>query len=333
MMQFLVRLPILFLLLAVTSGYAQLTLNEKDFFARIKSGDQIPERLLQTRSVVFYPFTMSEKELETIQQSFQKIGIDAVAYMDRDLLYAGLDVSVAVAQYLNKREISNLVLFNRDETEYSIFIAPYNNRIDFIDSAQVVWTAKDKTLNALLQQVHRSIANRFVNTNFLINDYPEIEDNINPIYGRRSEFFAFDLKVDALAVPRFGDEAKDKELEEIMKTYPFKYALTDPALSETELRRMGYYYVLRFIHVRHQTARQVMGYSPAKTNAALVSVTYPGNEPMLKNIPADEPVYKFYFKHIDSGNVFLGTKWDADLTWQQALINHLKGFKAELGVD
>jgi transposase len=43
-------------------------------------------------------------------------------------------------------------------------------------------------------------------------------------------------------------------------------------------------------------------------------------------------VYKFYFKHIDSGNMFLGTKWDADLTWQQALINQLRALLLERGI-
>lgn len=54
---------------------------------------------------------------------------------------------------------------------------------------------------------------------------------------------------------------------------------------------------------------------------------------MKKKLPADEKVFKFYFKHIESGNVFLGTKWDADTTWDQALWNHLMAFKAELNLN
>ena len=59
----------------------------------------------------------------------------------------------------------------------------------------------------------------------------------------------------------------------------------------------------------------------------------PDNEPQLKNIHANSEVYKFYFKHIDSENVFLGTKWDADTSWQQALMNQIKGFKLELRIN
>jgi len=79
---------------------------------------------------------------------------------------------------------------------------------------------------------------------------------------------------------------------------------------------------------------ELLGYDMSKGESALVSVTYPDNaSAQLKNIPADQPVYKFYFRHIDSGDVFLGTKWDADLTWQQALKNQLKGFKIEFKIE
>jgi hypothetical protein len=69
----------------------------------------------------------------------------------------------------------------------------------------------------------------------------------------------------------------------------------------------------------------------SKSESAIASITYPdGGDAQLKNIPSQTPVYKFYFKHIDSGNVFLGTKWDADITWEQALKNQYRAFKAEL---
>jgi hypothetical protein len=31
--------------------------------------------------------------------------------------------------------------------------------------------------------------------------------------------------------------------------------------------------------------------------------------------------------------VFLGTKWDADLTWEEALLNQINGMKAELRLE
>jgi hypothetical protein len=71
----------------------------------------------------------------------------------------------------------------------------------------------------------------------------------------------------------------------------------------------------------------------AKAESAIVSITYPQDEPVLRNIGANEQVYKFYFKHIDSGNVYLGSKWDADLNWYDALSNQLKGLKKEMKIN
>jgi hypothetical protein len=38
-------------------------------------------------------------------------------------------------------------------------------------------------------------------------------------------------------------------------------------------------------------------------------------------------VYKFFFKNLDYGDLFLGNKWDADITWQDALRNHIEALK------
>jgi hypothetical protein len=92
-------------------------------------------------------------------------------------------------------------------------------------------------------------------------------------------------------------------------------------------------YTLSFIHARGKAGKEILGYDMSKAESALASVTYPNGQLQLKTIPSQTPVYKFYFRHIDSGNVYLGTKWDADITWQDALNNHIRGLKAELKIN
>jgi hypothetical protein len=323
---------LVFLLFISWYASAQVPVGEQELLSRLKAGSILPEKLLSTRSVVFYPYTMSMKELELIQKNFQRTGIDAVVYLESDLLAAGRDASVALAEYMNGREITNLIIFQKKDG-YNIYIAEYNNLANLFEQNQIAWFSKEKALDVLLQRLYLTASNNLKRENMLINDYPERAMPVNPIKGRRSEFFAIDLKVDPLAIPKFGDEAMDKELEEIMKLYPYKYTLTEPHLSESEIRKQGYYYVLRHIFGRDKVAHNVLGYDITKSQSAIVSVAYPEDKPQLKNIPANTIVYKFYFKHIDSGNVFLGTKWDADLTWQQALINQIKAFKAEFQIN
>ena len=311
---------------------AQVPVGEQELLGRLKPGTVLPDKLLNSRSVVFYPHTMGMKELEMIQKVLQRTGVDAVVYLESDLLAAGRDASVTLAEYLNTREITNLLIFQKS-AGYNLYIAEYNNKANLFEVDQNAWFRREKTLDVLLQRLYLLATNTLKKENMLINDVPELAMPLNPFKGQRSEFFAIDLKVDPLAVPKFGDEAMDKELAEIMKLYPYKYTLTEPHLSEAEIRKGGSYYVLRYFFGRDKVAQDVLGYDMTKSQNAIVSVTYPEDKQQLKNIPANTIVYKFYFKHIDSGNVFLGTKWDADLTWQQALINQIKAFKAELRIN
>lgn len=322
--------------LLIASGYqvlAQLTITKEDFYARLEHSPAIPEKLLSTRTVVVYPSTMTDAELQKVQRSFQETGIDAIAYYDIDLVLAGTDVRRALGFYLNKRAIGNMVFFRKTEHEYNILITKYNEKTTFVDKGQPAWYASDPDLAELLKKVYRTAANSLTRQNFLINDHPEKELFINPIAGRRSEFFAIDLKVDQLAVPKFDNEEVDAKLAELFAQYPFKYQLTETGMSERELRSKGFLYTLCFVYTRGSIARELLGYDVSKPVSAFASVTFTEGQPRFTNIPAEEMVYKFYFKHIESGNVFLGTRWDAHTNWDEALRNHLMAFKTELKVN
>jgi len=328
-LKFLV-IPLLFL---ASAAAGQLPFNEQQFLSRLKTEGTLPETLLNSRTVVFYPFTMTEKELEKVQKSFQRTGIDAVVYFENDLVSAGRDASVGLGSYLNKREVTNLVYFRKDADGYTVYITKYNQKANLVEQGQSAWMHRNRALDVMLQNLYRTAANALKKENLLINDIPEKGFDINIIEGRRNEFFAIDLKVDELAVPKFGDEAMDRELEEIMKLYPFKYRLTEPGLSEGELRKQGFLFVLRFVHSRNKVARNLLDYDMTRSQSAIVSLSYDEDKQLLKNLSVNEVVYKFYFKHIEAGDVFLGTKWDADPQWQQALKSQLYGFKIEFKVN
>lgn len=329
----MVRTLLAFFVLLSGGVMAQLPITEDQFFSRIKAGTLLPEKLLATRTAVFYDFEIKEKDLEFAQSYFQRAGIDAVVYVEDDNLTAGRDVCVATAQYLNTREISNLIFLRKHNGNFSLVLTEYNKKANFVEDGQVSWSAEDTSVESLAKRLYLATASSLKRENFLINDFPEMVSSINPIEGRRNEFFAVDLKVDKLAVPKFNDPQKDVELEEIMKSYPYKFTFTDPNLSEADLRKQGFLYVLRFINARAKVAKRLMGYDMSRSESAIVSITYPANEPQLKNIGANEEVFKFYFKHIESQNVFLGSKWDAESTWQQALINQLKAYRIEFKLN
>lgn len=321
---------ILFLLCGVAFGQA----DHATWVNALKTDGVLPEKLLSGRTAIFYSYHFTPKELTIAQENFERTGIDAIVYFDMDKLMAGDDVTRAYANYLKRREIDNIIVITKAPGLYNIFITVFNKSDQVVEKGQSAYVVSNQVWSDALKTLHRLAANAQKKQNLLVNPVPEMDIPINSITGKRNEFYAIDLKVDPLAVPKFGDEKMDARLEEIFKEhYPWKYKLTEPGLDEATLRRQGYYYVVELIYTRATIAKEVLGYETSSFETAIASVTYPESQQQLKNIPANTPVYKAYFKHIDSGNVFLGTKWDADLSWEQALINQIKGLKAELRVN
>lgn len=325
---------ILTVILTNVSSRGQIFPAANTYIEQLNLQGTLPEKLLSTKTVVFYAPDFSEKQLGDAQAYFQRSGIDAVTYFAMDMLTAGVDVTRAFHAFLTKREISNIIFLEKKENNFRISITAFNGHENIVEPKQAAWSVTHKQFDEALKVMFRATAVGLKRENLLINSAVEMGLTINPILGKRNDFFAVDLKVDPLAVPMFGDEALDTELEALMAAnYPFKYKLIEPGTTEKDMRKQGYYYVVRFIHTRGSIAKELLGYNTDKTETALVSVTYPGEGQQLKNIPANTPVFKVYFKHIDSQNVFLGTKWDADLTWQQALLNGIRGLKTEMRIN
>jgi hypothetical protein len=313
---------------------AQIPFDEVYFLSRITGGGSVPATLLSSRTVVLYKYVFADKELEKVQASFQRAGIDAVAYFPIDMVLGGKDVSTAFADQFVKREIAHIAILEKSELEYKLTFLKFNGKPSLIEQDQPGWVVTNKNLTEALKYIQYTVSSGLKKTNLLINDLPEYGAFANPILGKRNEFYAVDMKVDLVAIPKFGNEAMDKELEQIISAnFPFKYKMTEPGVAEKELRKQGLLYTMCVVHTRVQIAQQLLGYSIAKSETAVVSVTYPAGQQQLRNIPTNTSVYKIYFKHIDSGNAFLGTKWDADLTWQDALLNQIRGMKRELRLN
>lgn len=292
----------------------------------------LPEKIMSTRSAVLYDPSFTQKEINEIHAGLIRAGVDAIVYFETDRVFAGPDVTSAFSQYFINREINCLVLVSKANNIYHLKVTTFNGKPTFVEGGQGAWTASDAYLKEALRMLYSTAVGSYKKENLLIGERPEMRLPVNVLTARRTEAFATDLKVDRLAVQKFGDE-RDAELEEIMKLYPFKYSLVDASVPEPELRKQGMFYILRFVHSRGPVAKELLGYEVREAETALVSVTYPNGAEQLKTIPAETPVYKFYARQIEFNNVFLGTKWDADVTWQQALRNFIVGFKRELRID
>ncbi len=314
---------------------AQPSVSESAYVGQFNLNGGFPEKLLSTRSAVFHSYTFTEAELNTIQDYFQRTGIDAVAYFPFDLLTAGKDAATGFHTFLTKREITNLVFAEKREGTFRLTITVFKGADGkIIEPDQPAWSTSNKVLVEALKNLNRSALAALQRKNLLINQYPETDLSIDVIKGKRNEFYAVDMKVDLVAVPKFGIDSLDAQLERIFEThFPFAYKMVEPGISERDMRKQGMLYTLCFMHARANVVRELLDYPMRQSESAFVSITYPGDQQQAKTISGNRPVFKVYFKHIDSGNVFLGTKWDADLTWQQALINNIRAMKAELRLN
>src|SRR5690348_3748878 len=101
---FVLAVSILTLCLSVQ---AQFVASETEWVDQLDLTGGLPDKLLSTRSAVFYDYALSAKELTDMQDYFQRTGIDAVVYFEFDMLAAGKDVTRAFGDYLTRREVSN----------------------------------------------------------------------------------------------------------------------------------------------------------------------------------------------------------------------------------
>jgi len=317
----------LFILLCSYSALAQ-SVEESELMARLNFSTTIPAELLSTRSVVLFQSSLPQKDLDECQSFFQQTGIDAVAYFDIHRMLAGHDIRKAYASYLANRGIKFLILFQKDEKGYKLIFCSFNGKKDLVDVNSTAWKQENTSLNELLRTVYRFAVSNLKKQNFLINDLPEMDITINPFTGRINESFSVEVKSFKTAIPKFGNMADDVELEAYLKgNFPLKFELVDSDATEESLYAKGFRTILRFVHARGIVAKQILGYDVTQVARSLPSAVFVNNEVQIKTIPSTEVIYKFYFKNIEYGNVFLGNKWDADLTWQDALRNHIQAYK------
>jgi hypothetical protein len=302
-------------------------------------------------------------------QTFKSAGLDAVAYYNLGDVEAGRDASIKLAAELKSRQIENIVILSRvplkiagkDTERFAILITDFNSEASFISHGQTAYKQVAKDTEKLFKDFDKDIRKSgMAKENHLIIDQPEfIAGAGNIIKGRRNEIFAQDLKLDKLAVPRFeeatipdkrpGGNANnnlEKEIEksnklvkrnnltlqEIMQNYPYEYSLVDQSIEEDKLRQDGYQFILMRLHTTGENVKNMLGYEVDPSETDYVTLKQKGMSMTMRHIPAKAPVYKYYIKHIYTGDVYLGTPWDADESWEDALANYINNMKKDLNI-
>jgi hypothetical protein len=153
---------VLSLLLAVlltisgVSLLAQIPIGEREFLNQLSYGGPLPVNLVSTKTVVLHSHTFTDKELETAQEYFQQIGIDAVAYFPIDMVVAGKDVSKAFSDQFNKREVSNLTILDKGINTFRISFTSFNGKETIVEKQQQAWSIENASLTDALKSLQRT---------------------------------------------------------------------------------------------------------------------------------------------------------------------------------
>ena len=171
--------------------------------------------------------------------------------------------------------------------------------------------------------------------NTLLKNYPGILRRSKLAVERFSLLDSTNISdVEALAnVKKYNREvlAKNRELEEIIKSYPYDYELIDH-MSDDDLKRNRYQFLLRSVRASASIVKQMLDYEVLPSETGFVSIIpIMPDQTRVKTIPRDAIVSKFYVRQNISKNVHVG-EWDADVTWQEALTNMIGNLSQELNV-
>ena len=352
-------LPIIVLLVFFTKGVAQPVHSGLLKRTYLEYVNNLPKYLLNTKSaVVLIAPTRAEAVdmANEIHPDFVRSGIDAVAYYHVDDLFVNEKMAEQLSANMDKREIKYMIVLEKDQGTYRLVITAHEENTGYLEAGNKAYKIENKELRAIGNALY-SQAYSMERQNFLIIDNPEFPPLDVKMKGRRYEAYRPDLKTEKLVFRYFklltlpdstttGEDIEkvrayiatrnaeiteqNRLLDQVLASYPYPYELVDANITDKELNDEELRYVMQVVHTTNSNTRDILGFSEKTDVTEYVSVTMNNGQGSIKRIPATEEVYKYYVHHIPSESNYLGTKWDADITWQQALKNYLQLMKAEI---
>lgn len=325
---------------------------------------KVPEGLNSERSVVIFSIPEKrgdyrevgnhQKVLSQVHKAFVTMGIDVIFYLNELNFTASNSARLSYTELFNKRKIKNMIFFSQKENGFEILMAPFDGTPRLIkDGSDVFYYESDQLYSILLnvgKEVRRADQELY---NFLIPDKPNYLEGLSIVENTLLKNYPGILRRSKLAVERFtyldssnvSDnqvlenikkynqevDNKNRELEQIMSSYPYEYELID-AMNDDQLKRNRYQFLLRSVRSSAGIVKQMLDYEvlPSETGFVSVIPVMP-DQTRVKTIPRNAIVHKFYIRQNISKNVHVG-EWDADVTWQQSLKNMIGNLSQELNV-
>ncbi len=345
------------LILILIDSFPFLSISQSSLMFRdLEYGSSIPKSLTSDRSAVIVNTASAMKNGFLIEGNWKefcdqahamiyKMGVDAISYINQNDFMAGSSNAGFYSKILSSRSIKNLIFITGKAEEYVLICTAYNGNPTLINNEQPAYRKSTDNLQTLLLGFAKDIKRAdYPSENFLIPEkslfldaLPIVENNClknYPGHIRRSKLAV--ERFQKIEVPKNADEqlileidnyntsidGKNQEFESIMEQLPYPIEFID-YLSDEDLLRRRYQFVLRNVYATGESIRMMLKYDPQSSETAHVSVVpIMPDHTSIKMISKKALVHKFYIRQNISKNVYVGV-WDADSTWQNALQNYI----------
>ncbi|MDH5366865.1 MAG: hypothetical protein OEW67_07755 [Cyclobacteriaceae bacterium] len=326
-------------------------------FNSLEYVDVLPKYISQTKSIAVLieknqtdALAMAEK----FHPTFIKSGIDPVNYYLVDDLFANKFISEKLSEEFIKREIKYIIILNHTKQGYELIITPFSKTSSFIEPREKAWRMQNPKPEVITRSLYAQ-AYALERQNLLVVDKPEFRSPIYTLIGQRLEAYKPDLRSETLYIPLFEKKVldstqqhsqkliqivnlfnhdvdrKNAELRNIFSNYPHPHEFINENMPAETMLKNNVRYVLEMIHTTNQNIRAILNYKEKVLGVTeYVTVTMKNGQGNIKRIPSSATTFKYYIKHLPSNSYYLGTKWDADYTWQEALQNHIGLLIAEI---
>lgn len=319
-----------------------------------KSG-AIPSNINSTRTAVIVSVKPKETSPQTegdwkkfsdkVHASLQKMRIDAVIYINETDYSSGNSTQNFYQDILSKRAIKNLVFVTDKGDQLELLCAPFSGGGDLINNEETVYFGQSSTLSRLMLAFAREVK-RAENSisNFLIPDKPTYLDALSIVEKSNLKNYPGQVRRNKMAVEKFREidvpenaspqlsekiaaynltiQAKNKKLEQLLESFPYEIELIE-YMSDEELLRKRYQFVLRSVFASANSIRAMLKYKIQPSEGGYVSVIpqMPDNT-SIKTFQKETLLHKFYIRQNIAKNVYVG-EWDADESWEAAFQNYI----------
>lgn len=326
-----------------TEGLAQGLPTPVRMLTQMPPRTDIPPNLLKERSVLVISARANNKGqldparsrewAEVLQKMFAERGVDVVACFDRLTLLAGREPWAAFESLLLDREVRHLLwLQELPNGSFRLSMAELPAEAPLLRSSVEAYSREQPDVESLAADVRREIIRANPEReNFMVLETPEFFDDVPMITKGRYESFPLDLRTDKIAI-RWPDDMSEESKRafglHLDSLYPYTFNFVSASLTDKQVQDEGFQYVLDWVYAPGIALRRIFNYEITEgENSFVTFMTLGPNQTDIKKIHYHIPVYKFYMRHLITGDLYLGKDWDADVTWTESLKHFVYNYR------